>query len=170
MKIIMQKNATNIYCCCVPEKVETKSARPRTAIRKMNELRKSKAMLPTKGILKTSLPIIRPKRKINHSNNQEGNHFCNDEFIFSYRCNINLFNCTNLLFPYHIKSCKQKSNCSYKYSENSRQHIVLVIKHFIVPVPVCDLDFRDRFHRNGFQVFGKKNCVIIAEDPIQIRP
>ncbi len=33
MKIIMQKNATNINCCCVDEKVEIKSASPRTAIR-----------------------------------------------------------------------------------------------------------------------------------------
>ena len=34
INIIMQKNAMNIYCCCVDEKVEIKRASPSTAIRK----------------------------------------------------------------------------------------------------------------------------------------
>jgi len=41
IKIIIKKNATNIYCCWVPESVDINKARPRTAIRKIADPRKS---------------------------------------------------------------------------------------------------------------------------------
>ena len=63
MNMIMQKNAININCCCVEENVEIKSASPSTAIRKMEAHAKSRVILPTNGILKTSLPIISPKER-----------------------------------------------------------------------------------------------------------
>jgi len=60
MNIIIQKNAINIYCCCDPENVEINRASPRTAIRKIEAHTKRRIILPTNGILNTSLPIISP--------------------------------------------------------------------------------------------------------------
>ena len=139
MKMIIKKNAMNIYCCCVPEKVEIKRARPRTAIRKIAEPRNRRRMLPSKGMLKASFPIINPRARSISPIMKKGNHFGYYEMIFSYRCNIYLFNSSDLFFPYQVKSCKKESDCSNKYSKNSRQHIIFIIKHFIIPVPVGDL-------------------------------
>ena len=50
----MQKNATNMYCCCVPEKVEMKRAKPKTAIRKIELPRNISKILPSKGMLNAS--------------------------------------------------------------------------------------------------------------------
>jgi hypothetical protein len=63
IKMIIQKNATNMYCCCVPEKVEIKSATPRTAIRKTELLRNMSKKLPSKGMLNASFPITSPSAR-----------------------------------------------------------------------------------------------------------
>lgn len=60
MNTIMKKNALNTNCCWVPENVDIKRESPSTESRKINALSKSSGILPKKGILKTSFPIIRP--------------------------------------------------------------------------------------------------------------
>jgi hypothetical protein len=60
IKIIMQKNATNIYCCCVAEKVEINRASPRTAIRNMVLPRNMRRILPSNGILNAIFPRMSP--------------------------------------------------------------------------------------------------------------
>ena len=55
IKMIIKKKPVNIYCCCVPEKVEIKRASPRAATIKTAEQKKRRAMLPSKGMLKAIL-------------------------------------------------------------------------------------------------------------------
>ena len=63
MNTMIKKKAINIYCCCVEAIVEKNSASPSTAIMKTDAAINNTSMLPAKGMLKVSLPIIRPKAR-----------------------------------------------------------------------------------------------------------
>ena len=71
----MQKNAINIYCCCVPENVEINRASPSTAIRKMDAHAKSKSNTSDKRYIEDKLANYQSNRKINQSDEKKWNHF-----------------------------------------------------------------------------------------------
>jgi len=111
-----------------------------------------------------------PQGQVNQSDDQKRDHLGCNELVFSDRSDVDLLNGTALLLLYQVKSRQYKGNGQHQDAQDTREHVILVVEHFVVPVAVGDVHLRNSGEADIAGFAGCEVEVVIADHTADVAP